>query len=502
MKPASKILIPILVFFCALSVVILVKGCGTPGNGSPENTRVVINLGSLDAQGIVQASSNVFTEDIPLGITALIVSVSGSKMEDIIKRVELTGQTEVIISLNIPSGPARHFIVHAINNKNTVLWEGSSTADLAGSTVNVVIIMTFLMDNDTEPPTEPTGITLTLLSGSGIELSWNPSSDNSSVAGYYVYEVINDIPYLIKSTKGTSFTDEDLAPGTYCYQVSAVDAAGNESSLSPKTCITIPLPPNGQPLPPSEISVTSVSNTTASLVWTGPEGAGTLAGYNIYEVPGTLPGGETSTSLEQGQAPRFITYSTTNSAVDTRIIPGIYCYAVSSVTPAGVESALSGEACTTLNGTQDPNPNDTDPPAPPGAPIVNAVSPYTLEIQWTAPEIGGPLSGYNIYEMTDGVSRYITSSTSTQGFDTRYSPGTYCYAISAVDMSNNESGLTETVCGTFADGGDTGPRNPRCPEFLTFYTNPGGNYKWHPDSNPPKCYGEVPPPRTWKQKPH
>jgi len=90
---------------------------------------------------------------------------------------------------------------------------------------------------DTEPPTVPTNLTATPVSTTQINLSWTASTDNVGVTGYKIYR--NSSYY--NSTAGTSYPDTGCSPNTtYSYQVSAYDAAGNESGLSNTAQATTP----------------------------------------------------------------------------------------------------------------------------------------------------------------------------------------------------------------------------------------------------------------------
>lgn len=82
---------------------------------------------------------------------------------------------------------------------------------------------------DTKSPTVPTGLSVTVVSSSQINLSWSFSIDNVGVAGYTVYR--NGVP--IANTTATSYSNTGLVPSTnYFYTVSAFDAAGNKSNPS------------------------------------------------------------------------------------------------------------------------------------------------------------------------------------------------------------------------------------------------------------------------------
>lgn len=82
---------------------------------------------------------------------------------------------------------------------------------------------------DTEPPSVPNGLTVGATTTSTVQLSWNPSTDNNGVAGYYVYRDGG----LAATVTGTSFVDTGrTASTTYAYRVSAFDSSVNESAQS------------------------------------------------------------------------------------------------------------------------------------------------------------------------------------------------------------------------------------------------------------------------------
>lgn len=82
--------------------------------------------------------------------------------------------------------------------------------------------------DDKTPPSSPTGVTA-LSSAANITLSWNPSTDNIGVTGYYIYR---DNTRLGTVTT-PRFTDSMIKAETlYTYTISAYDEAGNESVRS------------------------------------------------------------------------------------------------------------------------------------------------------------------------------------------------------------------------------------------------------------------------------
>jgi hypothetical protein len=83
---------------------------------------------------------------------------------------------------------------------------------------------------DTQPPTAPTSLTATPVSGAEVDLTWGASTDNLAVTGYNVYRD----GVRVGSTSGaTSYQDKSLASSSsYAFQVTAVDAAGDQSAKS------------------------------------------------------------------------------------------------------------------------------------------------------------------------------------------------------------------------------------------------------------------------------
>ncbi len=98
---------------------------------------------------------------------------------------------------------------------------------------------------DTTPPSIPTSVSAIAISSTQATISWDPASDNIGVTGYNVYRD----GQLIASVPGLSFDDTGLTSGTgYDYQVTASDAANNESLPSNTvTTTTISAPANQAP---------------------------------------------------------------------------------------------------------------------------------------------------------------------------------------------------------------------------------------------------------------
>ncbi len=82
---------------------------------------------------------------------------------------------------------------------------------------------------DTTAPSMPTGLQAGGATTTGVQLTWNPSTDDRGVTGYRVYR--NGA--AVGTNASPTYTDSGLTANTsYTYRVSAYDAAGNESVLS------------------------------------------------------------------------------------------------------------------------------------------------------------------------------------------------------------------------------------------------------------------------------
>ena len=86
---------------------------------------------------------------------------------------------------------------------------------------------------DTVAPSMPGGVAVAADSATSIIISWQPASDNIAVTGYRIYRD----GVLLKTVISTATSDASLVTGvSYCYEISAIDAANNESPRSSSEC--------------------------------------------------------------------------------------------------------------------------------------------------------------------------------------------------------------------------------------------------------------------------
>ncbi len=176
---------------------------------------------------------------------------------------------------------------------------------------------------DPDAPTRPPGLSATAISDTEVRLSWNPSSDAAGVTGYNVY-CGPFTGYKVASTPNTTFTVSGLSPNTqYYFQVSAFDAAGNDSGPTRRSATTLrSASDTTAPTVPTGLAGTATSATAIRLTWTastdpssGAAPASGVAGYRIYR-GGAQIGTATSTTYTDTGLTTGTTYSYQVVAVD------------------------------------------------------------------------------------------------------------------------------------------------------------------------------------------
>jgi chitodextrinase len=182
---------------------------------------------------------------------------------------------------------------------------------------------------DTQVPSAPSGLVATPVSTSQIDLTWEAATDNVGVTGYAIER--NGAPVATAAT--TSFSDTGLNPdSTYCYRITARDAAGNESDPSSQTCGTtlsdgVDTQP---PTVPGGLTATPVSANQIDLGWSPSSDNVGVTNYNVFR-----DGAQVFSTAE-------VSGSDSGLAAQT-----LYCYEVSATDAAGNESGRSSQQCAT-----------------------------------------------------------------------------------------------------------------------------------------------------------
>ncbi|WP_111683919.1 endonuclease [Winogradskyella tangerina] len=125
--------------------------------------------------------------------------------------------------------------------------------------------------SDTTPPSDPTNLVASNPTNNSIDLNWTASTDDVGVVGYNIY--VDGSLYGPSLSTDPSFTVLSLGPdNTYCFRVTALDGAGNESGLSNEDCETTTVGNNLNCIEETFQNIPANSSQYTSFMWTGDNG--------------------------------------------------------------------------------------------------------------------------------------------------------------------------------------------------------------------------------------
>ncbi len=312
---------------------------------------------------------------------------------------------------------------------------------------------------DDQPPTAPTGLTAAV-SSSSVTLSWNASTDNFGVIGYYIYR--NDQRINNTTTiSGTTYVDSGIPEGTaYIYSVVAYDAVGNISNPSNSVTATTIFDVQA-PTAPQGLTAKAVSPSEIDLSWRPATDNIEVAGYDIYQ-----DGSEIATV-----AGTSTTYADMELSAGTSYT--YYIYAFDEVGNTSIEGP--GASATTM-------PPDTMPPSIPQNFYATPISPSQVTLTWSPSTDNVGVAGYYIYNGTTEVG----DTTSTTYTDSNLATSTtYQYFISAYDAAGNISPQNSVAVKTLAYTPAVIVSPPT--------TTPPGSGQTPPVATPPIIINPIPP---------
>ncbi len=362
---------------------------------------------SPDSPAILKATATDSTGAVLMGKVMSFSSAFDIKFDPVSGTALTDTSGTAVITIRVGATAGAATITASIDSAGTVI-----TGD-KGITVNLKA-----------PPAVPTGVTATAVSSSQISLTWIASA---GAVGYKIYKG----GILAAALAATAWTDTGLLASTpYRYAISAYDSGGNESDMGSQVFATTYGPP---PAIPAVLAVRAISPTQIDLSWTASAGA---SQYKIYR-NGVLLSAATAT-----------TYS------DTFVVPDIqYSYAITAIDATGSESAQTAQSIANTGLTV---PKD-----------ITATVDSSTQITLSWASSGGSLvQGYNIYK--NGA--LLAAATATSLVDAGLTAMTsYCYNVSAADISGNESARSSTVCGTTS--GSTTPPTSEPASFVNLLTS-------------------------------
>ncbi len=168
------------------------------------------------------------------------------------------------------------------------------------------------LNPDREPPTIPTGISISNVTGNTLLLSWQASTDNIGVEKYGIY--LNQ--EWIADEISTSYRVTGLQPNTeYELALIAYDEAGNSSALSSSVLMRTADPDEDPPSVPTGLIETDKTQKTISVEWNPSTDNVGVREYYVY-VNNVLREKSTEARETIVQLSSGINYSIAVSAVD------------------------------------------------------------------------------------------------------------------------------------------------------------------------------------------
>ena len=304
---------------------------------------------------------------------------------------------------------------------------------------------------DTSPPTDPTGLSATAVSGTQVNLAWTGSTDNVAVANYRVERCQGatcSTFVQVATPAGTTYNDIGLTTATtYRYRVRAADAAGN---LSGYTAIQNAATTDTQaPTDSDRASLRRPSpRTQINLAWTGSTDNVAVANYRVERCQGA-----TCSTFVQVATPTGTTYNDIGLTTATT-----YRYRVRAADAAG---NLSG-----YTAIQNATTTDTQAPTDPTGLTATAVSGTQVNLAWTGSTDNVAVANYRV-ERCQGATCttfvQVATPTGTTYNDIGLTTATtYRYRVRAADAAGNLSGYTASQNATTPD-----TQAPSAPTGLT-----------------------------------
>jgi chitodextrinase len=285
---------------------------------------------------------------------------------------------------------------------------------------------------DATPPTAATGLNLVARTSSSITIGWTASTDDVGVAGYRVERSDGAGGWIDEGSTASlqravtglpADTEQEL-------RVVARDASGNETPSTTATFRTLPAADTTPPTAPDAPTAVARTGSSITLSWAAATDDVGVAAYLLdrRSTSGTWQHIATisSTSLTIGQLQQLTSYTHRVRARDA----------------AGNVSAPS--AATTAS-TLD----ITAPDAPPN--VAATVTRYDVRVEWDASSDAGGVATYVVFTRSEPSSTWAEQARIDAGSSTRQltipslRPGTYGFAVRAIDVAGNQSPITEAT---------------------------------------------------------
>lgn len=270
----------------------------------------------------------------------------------------------------------------------------------------------------------PSGLTVTPISNSVIELNWQDNTVNED--GFKIARSTDGINYTDIDTVGpdvVTYTDTGLTFNTtYHYQVRGYNTSGDSNTVDGSATTTNSLSA------PTNLVTTSITNTSIGLQWTD---------NSINEDGFTINGFDADNSM-QSIGSVNLPAGTTSYTWGSLVTDNSYSFQVIATNSSGSSSALSGSFTT------------TDTLSDITGFSATAASNSTISLSWT--DTSDNEDGFKIARSTDGIN-YTDIDTLNSGATTYTDTGltfntTYHYQVRSFNTSGDSNTATDSATTT------------------------------------------------------
>ena len=380
------------------SYVFTIQASNAAGVGDKsEDSTSVVPVGVPDAPFAVSATG--FDKEASISWSAPR-SDGGSSIENYLiisspdnLTVRVSGNATTTSITGLTNGTSYSFTVEAINDI------GSSKKSISTTPIEIL-----------GPPSEPTAVTAEA-GDSTATLTWKAPSDSGGrrVSGYRI--MITPGRERIE-TSNEEYTFNGLVNGqTYRFDISAINEIGVGSSSSYPG-----VRPIGAPTAPTEVSSSSGSQSTATVLWKDPvsNGGSEITKYVVTSNPGSIQ--KTVTDYA---------YGTTYKAEFAELTNGVsYTFTVRAFNYVGKQSVS--------------RPTDSvTPVGPPAAPAVRTASYKSgvAKVGWSKPDNNGgtSITSYTVVTQPEGKTTTVSSRLTEAEFTGLTKGTTYKFKVAAVN---------------------------------------------------------------------
>jgi fibronectin type 3 domain-containing protein len=361
---------------------------------------------------------------------------------------------------------------------------------------------------DGTPPSKPGSLTAAAVSSSQVNLSWSASTDNVRVVGYKVYRNGTLLPGPTQPDPNppTTWSDQTASPGTtYTYEVSAVDAAGNESSKESDSVTTpdasgiLTFSPTDDATVDSSQSAVNLGGSSRITVDNSPVNYSLLK-FNVNLTSGcsvssaklqltvgsntndnSAYGGDVYGASSNSWDESSVNWDTAPLAAGTKVGSVTTAVALNTAYEFDVKPLITGDGPVSMiiksinsdgaryyskeggNPAQDPKllvtcgsggGGDTTAPSQPGNLRGTAPSSSRVDFNWDPSTDNVGVTGYRIYRNGSSTPLVSVGGSTTSYSDTSVAAGTtYTYQVGAVDAAGNESSKASVAVTTPSGGG-------------------------------------------------